>query len=529
MSDAATMPLPSKVTTPDAAVAMIGTGATVMVDGSGGGVNEPDVLLRELAHHFAVHGGPTGLTLVHPSGLGNGNGSGTDLLADAHLVHRVIGGHWGWSPKMQALAAAGDIEAYCLPQGALSQLTRAITAHTPGVLTQVGLGTFVDPRIDGGALNERTTTPLVEVIEVRGAEWLLYHSFPIDVAIIRGSVADELGNLTMDDEGLFAETLSTAQAAKNSGGIVLAQVRSLAQSGTLDARRVKVPGVLVDAVVVNGEQRLSANVAHDPGLTGQLRVPSGLIEPLELSPRKVIARRAACELRDREIINLGFGMPDGVASVLAEERLADRVVFTLEQGHIGGVPASGTDFGLARNQYATIDAPYQFDWYDGGGHDTAVLSFAQVDGAGNVNVGRFGQRLPGVGGFVNISHGAGRVVFVGTFTAKSEMTLGDAALRITREGTVDKFVDHVDQIAFSADRARQRGQSVTYVTERSVFVLGDDGLILTEIAPGADLERDVLAHMAVRPCVSRDLQQMDACLFRQQPMQLVLATNGTRR
>lgn len=507
-----------------AAAERVGDGATVLVDGSGGGVNEPGRVLAALEQRFLAGQGPHRLTVVHPSGMGDGHGGGIDRLAHDGMVRRVIGGHWNWCPRMQGMAADGRIEAYCLPQGVLSHLLRCIAGGGPGIISRVGLGTFVDPRIDGGRLNAAAREPLVELMELSGKEYLFYPSFKVDVAVIRGTTADELGNVTMEGEGLFAETLSAAQAAKNSGGIVIAQVREIRPVGSLDPRQVKVPGVLVDAVVVDPEQRLSFRTAADPTLIGQERVPAGELRPLPMSERKVIARRAAQELRTGDVVNLGFGMPDGVATILAEEGQGDAVHFTLEQGHIGGVPAVGDDFGLARNQYAMVDAGYQFDWYDGGGLDIAVLSFAQVDPRGNVNVSKFGGRIAGIGGFVNISQGAKRVVFVGTLRAgRQSATFSEDGMHIAQEGSAAKFVPELEQISFSGVYARRWGVPVRYVTERAVFDLGDDGLVLVEIAPGLDLERDVIAQMGFRPLVSPDLKTMDRRLFKQAAMGWQLA------
>ena len=504
----------SKVCSAAEAVSRIPSGATVLVDGSGGGVNEPGHVLAALKTHFDQHASPSALTVVHPSGMGDGNGGGIDHLADARMVRKVIGGHWSWCRKMQDLAVTDQIEAWCLPQGVMSHLLRVVAGNGPGLISRVGLGTFVDPRIDGGRINKRATGEHVRLMTVEDEEFLFFRAFPIDVAIIRGSVADEDGNMTMDDEGLNAETLSAAQAAKNSGGIVIAQVKRLAERGSLDPRRVKVPGVLIDAVVVHEEQRLSFATDVDPSLTGSLRIPGGHLPQLPMNARKVIARRAAQELREGDVVNLGFGMPDGVASILAEQGRGDMVTFTLEQGHIGGIPATGSDFGMVRNQQAMLDAGYQFDWYDGGGLDIAILSFAEVDQLGNVNVSKFGGRVAGIGGFVNISQGARRVVFVGTFKAgKQVQHFSSEGVRLETEGHARKFVSELEQISFSAVYAARRNQPVSYVTERCVFELGDEGLILTEIAPGIDLERDVLAQMDFRPIVSPDLRTMDPAIF----------------
>ncbi|MCC6869032.1 MAG: acyl CoA:acetate/3-ketoacid CoA transferase [Burkholderiales bacterium] len=518
----------SKLVSAAQAAAMVPDGATVLVDGSGGGVNEPGLVLAALEARFVADGRPTRLTVVHPSGMGNGVGSGIDHFAHEGMVTRAIGGHWSWCPAMQELATSGKIEAYCLPQGVLSHLFRAIAGGRPGVVTHVGLGTFVDPRVEGGRLNARSREALVELLTLRGREYLFYPSFPIDVAIIRGSTADTLGNVSMEAEGLYAEVLSAAQAAKNSSGKVIVQVKRIVPAGSLDPRVVKVPGVIVDAIVVDAAQRLSWLTVDDPSLYGAARVEAAAVAPLPLDARKVIARRAACELRIGDVANLGYGMPDGVATVLAEEGQADAVTFTLEQGHISGIPATGADFGLARNQFAMLDAGYQFDWYDGGGLDIAILSFAQVDAQGNVNVSKFGGRIAGIGGFVNISQGARRVVFVGTFKAGAQrLAIRDGGLQIEAEAPVAKFVAAVEQISFGAGFAHARRMPVLYVTERAVFELTPAGLMLTEVAAGLDVERDVLAQMGFRPAVATPLRRMDPALFGASRMGLRLGAHAS--
>jgi propionate CoA-transferase len=505
------------------AAALVPDGATVLIDGSGGGVNEPTAVLSGIEARFLAEAHPRDLTVVHISGMGDAHGGGIDRFAHKGMVRRVIGGHWGWTQGMQDMAIAEEIEAYCLPQGTLSHLLRDIAAGRPGAISAVGLGTFIDPRHGGGRLNASATEELVHLVELADKEWLFTPAFPIDVAVIRGTRADTRGNITMDGEGLLAEALSAAQAARNSGGIVIAQVRELVQEGTLDPRRVRVPGVLVDALVVEPDQRLSFATRDDPYLTGELRAPATAHMPMPLSVRKVIARRAALELRGGDIINLGYGMPDGVASVLAEEGQQARVTFTVEQGHIGGVPVGGSDFGMCVNPDASLDAGHQFDWYDGGGLDVAVLSFAQLDAVGNVNVGRFSGRIPGVGGFINISQGARRLVFVGTLVAGGKYTIGgERAIEVPAGGT-PKLVENVEQISFSAARAIEVGQPVVYVTERAVFRLTPDGLELIEIAPGLDLTRDVLDHIRFKPQISPDLTEVDPRVYRDEPLGLTLS------
>lgn len=508
------------------AVALIPDAATVLVDGSGGGVNEPGKVLAALERRFLETASPRGLTVLHISGMGSGNGDGIDHLAHEGLVETVIGGHWAWSRAMQELAVDERIKAYCLPQGTLSHLLREIAGGRPGPLSQVGIGTAVDPRLDGGRLNASAVEPVNELVELGGRTWIHTPSFPIDVTILRGTTADGHGNISMEGEGLLAETLAAAQAAKAGGGLVIAQVRDRVPYGAIEADRVRVPGVLVDAVVLDPHQRLSHATERDALLEGRERDPDLEIPPIPFTARKVIARRAAQEVRAGETVNLGFGMPDGVAAVLAEAGCAGDVTFTVEQGHVGGIPAGGGDFGLARNAQSSIDAGAQFDWYDGGGLDLAVLSFAQVDAAGNVNVSRFGRRLAGVGGFVNISQGAKRVIFVGTFEAGAAPELdGRGGIEIAAPGT-RKFVDRVEQISFSGAVAAEQGKQVLYVSERAVLALTEAGPVLTEIAPGLDPERDVLAHMGFRPAVAPDLREMSAELFTDGPFPLHLSAAG---
>lgn len=512
-----------RVYSADEASRLVKSSATLLIDGSGGGVNEPSLVLQALENRFLQEGVPVGLTVVHISGMGDGQGGGIDRFSHKGMVKRVIGGHWGWTQQMQELALKNEIEAYCLPQGTLSHLLREIAGKRPGVISRVGIGTFIDPRYDGGKLNSIARDDLVDLIELDGTEYLYTRAFPIDVAIIRGSRADTNGNLTMDGEGLFAETLSAAQAAKNSGGIVIAQVRELVDTGELDPRRVRVPGILIDALVVDPNQRLSFATHRDPVMEGEERAEITDLVPMASGLRKVIARRAASELRFGDIINLGFGIPDGVASVLAEEGVHEEVTFTIEQGHIGGIPVGGSDFGMCINPEASIDAGHQFDWYDGGGLDVAILSFAEIDSRGNVNVGSFAGRIPGVGGFINISQGAKRLVFVGTFdvASKSELDEQEGSLRIISTGA-RKFVEEVRQISFSAAEALAEKKSVLYITERGVFKLQNYGLQLFEIAPGVDLKHDILDQIDFPLAVSNDLRVMSPSFFQSKPLGLKL-------
>jgi len=506
----------SKVISARAAVDLVKSGDTLALHGAGGGNVEADLLIRTLAEKFEETGQPRDLTLFHVSGLGDWKSTGLNLLTGEGLVKRNVGGHYGMSPKYAQLILDNKIEAYNWPQGVMSQWLREVAGGRPGLITHIGLHTFVDPRVEGGKLNARTTEDLIEVVTLAGREWLFYRAFPLNVCFIRGTTADEKGNLTLEQEPAFLEVLPMAMATRNSGGIVIAQVKRLAQSGTLPAKMVKVPHTLVDHIVVHPGQRQSVESEYDPALSGEVRVPISSLPPMELDERKVIARRAALEIvaLPRAVLNMGVGMPDGIARVAAEEGIASRMTATIEQGITGGIPAPGVIFGMSSNPEAIIDQPYQFDFYDGGGLDLAFLGLAEADERGNVNVSKFHGRLPGVGGFVNISQGAKAVVFCGTFTAGGlEVEVGEGRLRIRKEGQFRKFVPRVEQITFSGEHAAAQGQRVQFITERAVLVITRDGLVVTEVAPGVDLERDVLGQMAFRPRVAPDLKPMDARIF----------------
>ena len=502
---------PNKVMSAAAAVALIDDGATVGLVGGGGGLCEATTLHQAVERRFLASGHPRGLTCVHALGIGDRESRGMNRFAHEGMVRRVIGGHWVWSPRMQELARTDKIEAYVLPGGVVMQLLREIAAGRPGLFTHVGLGTFADPRQEGGKLNASAREDLVELVEIDGRPLLRYRPFPIDVALLKGSCADAEGNVSLDQEPANVDLYAMAAAAHNSGGAVIIQVKELVPSSSIPARSVRIPGAIVDAIVIDPEQRQSYAIAYDPSLSGEERRPVAPQPAPAFDVRQVVARRAHAELCPGAVINYGFGIPDAVAALVAARGETDRYYQTIEHGTYGGELLTGRLFGYARNPTAMIDAPSQFDFYSGGGLDIAFLGFGEVDAAGNVNASKLGGLTVGPGGFVDIGDNARTVIFCGTFEAKgADLHPGGGRLAVRRHGSIAKFVHQVAQITFSGIQAAARGQTVRYVTERAVFTLTAEGLRLDEVAPGVDLQADILERMAFRPLMPQPPKPMDA-------------------
>ncbi len=484
----------------------------------------PEALHAALEERYLQSGRPSDLTLIMCAGAGDSKGLGTGRFYHPGLLKRVIAGNLGRMPKVAEAARNNLIQGYNLPQGIIAKLYRSCAAGHPGLFSKVGLHTYVDPRHDGGKVNEVTTEDIVKLVDVDGEQWLFYKATPIDVALIRATSADPNGNLSMEKEALTLDVLAQAMAAHNNGGVVIAQVERIVGQGFLRPKEVKVPGILVDCVVVADPpemHRMNYGVAYDAALAGEITVPVEAMPKMPLNERKIIARRAAFELPPNGVINLGVGAPDGVAAVANEEKVTPHIVMTTEAGAVGGVLASGSSFGASINAHAIIDQNQMFDFYHGGGLDLTCLGMAECDKAGNINTSRFGGRLNGCGGFIDISQNSRAVVFAGTFTAGGlKVEIDDGKLRILQEGRAKKFVQKVEQITFSGTYAAMRSQPVLYVTERCVFQLTLEGLELVEVAPGIDVERDILAHMDFEPVIKLPIE-MNSRIFRDEPMDLL--------
>lgn len=506
----------NKIISASKAAEIIKDGDTIAVGGFAG-LSNPEELTSAIEKRFLLTGRPKRLTIIWSAGQGNGKDRGINHFAYEGLTKRTIGGHYGLCPKMANLAVDNKVEAYNFPQGVISHLYRDIAAKRLGVITHVGLKTFVDPRLSGGKINKTATEDLVEIIEINNKIRLFYKTFPINIALIRGTSADKEGNVSMEKEAGSIEMLTLALAAHNSGGKIIAQVERIVKSETLNPWMVKIPSIFVDAIVISKPDNhwQTFDEKYNPAFSGEIKIPSDFIPMMPLNERKIICRRAIREIKRDSVINLGIGLPEGISIVANEENVTDLMKVTIEAGIIGGIPAGGYSFGASYNPEAIIDQPYQFDFYDGGGLDIAFLGMAQIDSYGNVNVSKFGGRIVGCGGFINISQNSKKVVFCGTFTSgELKIKIKDSKLNIINEGKYSKFLTNVEHLTFSGEYASEYGQEVLYITERAVFQLDKNKVTLIEIAPGIDLHKDILTRMDFKPLISKNLKNMDLNIFK---------------
>ena len=492
----------------------------VAISGSGGS-GSPEALLHSVMDSFLETGHPRdiGVTCgISPGNLTNDD-VGMNMLAKPGLVGKAICAHLGMGRVFGNAIGGNQFPAFAVPLGVINHLYRAIAGHEVGIVTHIGLGTFADPRVEGCCANEKAKKldPMVEVVNIGGKENLFYHSFPIQVALLKATYADEDGNISLEEEGLIGEQYNMAIAAHNSGGIVIVEVKEIKPKNSFKARNVIIHSSYVDYVVVSppdtslGEYNIPV---YRPEITGDKRIELEDIKIRPLDERKVCGRRSALELKKGYVINLGVGMPDSVANVCAEEGISNDIFLSVESGPTGGVPIGGVVFGASINPDSVISTAEQFDAYNGGCLDMGIVGLAEVDKYGNVNVSKFGTRVTGPGGFINITQSTHKMIFMGTFTAGDlEEEVKNGQLNIIKEGEKNKFVDHVQQITFSAEQAIKNHQEILYVTERCVFELTEQGVVLTEIAPGVDLEKDILAHMDFKPIISPSLRYMDPRIF----------------
>ncbi len=522
----------SKLTSLASAAELIPDQAVVSVSSSSG-LGCPDATLKAIGERFDKSGMPRNITTIHPIAAGDMYGiDGIDHIARQGLLKRVIAGSYPSgpssreSPRIWQMIHNNEIEAYNLPSGIIFHMHREAAAKRPGVLTKVGWDTVVDPVHRGGKMNSNTTEDIVTRVEFADEEWLFYKSIPVDVAIIRATTADENGNLSMEHEGAYLGVLDQALAARNNGGTVIAQVKRIAPYGSLSPQSIRVPGTLIDHIVLDPEQMQTTQTQYEPAISGELLRPITSFSPVEWSVDKVIARRAALTLREGETVNLGFGISALVPYILLEEGLHGAVTWAIEQGAIGGLPLQDFQFGCASNLEAIVASPDQFTFFQGGGFDRTLLSFMEVDASGSVNVSRLAAKphvTAGIGGFIDITAQAKHIVFSSYFTAGGlKLEIENGQLRIRQEGRFKKFVPNIEEVTFSGARAREIGQKVTYITERCIIALEERGLTVTEIAPGIRLEEDVLNQAEIPLQVSPKLREMDARLFSPELMQLHL-------
>jgi len=516
----------SDIITKEQAATLIQDNDTICIGGGGAGHAVPDEILKALGQRFRDTGKPGNLTLLHPCGIGDSDNLGLNHIAYADMLKRVIGGFYGNAPRMVELALNNQFEGYNFPQGVLSHLTRAIAGGEPGILTKTGLHTFVDPRYEGGKVNAAASENLVELVHIGDEEILFYKSMPINVAIIRGSSVDKHGNLSMENEvGAFA-MLSIAQAAKVNNGVVIAQVQKVKEEESTPPVQVKVPAALIDHIVLAPDQPMTYITKNDSSMTSKIHPFTDHELRLE-GIKKIVARRGALELFPGAFVNLGYGISDGIPIVARQEELLDQITFLIEQGPLGGIPTTGLNFGAMYNPDAILDDGYQFDFFHGGGLDIAYLGFAEIDQQGNVNSSRFGNRMTGCGGFIDISQHTQKIVFCGSFAAGGKVEMTEGGIRVTNPGKHKKFVSNVKQITFNGSQALKNNHEVLYLTERGVFKLTENGLLLTEIAPGVELEKDILSMMDFQPEISPDLSLMDHRLFNDEKLGLKITSEDT--
>jgi propionate CoA-transferase len=480
----------------------------------------PEEVLMAIENRYIKEKKPNNIGIFWASGIGDGQRvRGINHLCHEGLINRAIGGHYGLIPRLVEMVNNNVIEAYNYPQGVLNDLFRAIAAGKPGIVTKVGIGTFVDPDNQGGCLNEKSVNPLVEKIHLNGEDYLFYKSQSIDVAIVRGTEADENGNISFRKEALILEGLSVAMAARNSGGIVIVQVEKRVKNGTIHPKDVIIPGAMVDYVVevadLKNHMQTAGTQFREDYITNTQIISKMNQTNGTLDVRKVIARRAAQQLEQKDVIlNFGIGIPEKIAEVLKEQGIQNQFISTVEPGIFGGTAQGGLDFGSSINPEAVIDHPYQFDFYDGGGIDATFLGMAQCDASGSLNVSKFGPKIAGCGGFIDISQNAKKCIFCGTFTAEGlKVEISNKRLKIINEGKSKKFVNKLEHITFNGLYESKKQKPILIITERAVFKVLEQGLTLTEIAPGIDLEKDILNQMEFKPIIDVNLKVMDSQIF----------------
>ncbi|MDX9786091.1 MAG: CoA-transferase [Desulfobacterales bacterium] len=496
------------------------------VTGSGFSFMAPEELFIALKESFLKTGHPRDLTLFIPGGAGDTRGRGFDHFAHEGMVKKIIGPYFNLTPGLGKMILEEKVEAYMLPVGAMAQQLREVAGKRPGLITHVGLGTFVDPRLEGGRMNSISKESYTSLIEIDGKTWLHYKPIHIDVALIKVTTVDEFGNSTMEKEAGSLLILPMAMATHNCGGKVIAQTERITKKGALNPSHVKVPGILVDGVVVAKPENhwMTWREQYNPARSGEIKVPDIGLRPVDLCAEKVVARRALLELCPGEVVNLGAGMPEFVSSVAWEEKVFDKIVLSVEAGMIGGVPGYALQFNTASNPDAIIDQVSQMDLYDGGGNDVSCVGFAQIDSKGNVNVSKLSMRIPGVGGYLNVFPRAKKRINAGAFTAgKSDIKIENGKVRIVKNGPIIKFVDQVDQVTLNWDYVNPGDIPTVIITERAVFHYSTEGLVLKEIAPGVNLENDIFSQMAFKPIIAPDLKEMPPEIFKDEPLNLELS------